>query len=99
MKLTVAALVGLVLVTIAGCGSQDRYQVTNPPTYMEILDGEFAAITRLPSLHNDTYSGRSAEVDGVMYFYASSGVVYRATDSGYETLPFIPGFFVQAMVA
>ena len=99
MKTIALACFSMVLLTLSGCGSQDRYQVADPPEYLEILEGDFANISRVPTVSNGSNRGRSAEVDGVMYFLPSSVSVYRVTESGYEILPFIPESSIRQMVA
>ncbi len=99
MKSITLVLFGLVPLMLSGCGSQDRYQVMEPSPYMEIQEGRFATISRVPSLHNRGTSYSTAEVDGVVYFSSGSQIVYRVTDEGYETLPIIPDLFVNHMVA
>ena len=99
MKSITLALFGLVLLMLSGCGSQDRYQVMEPSPYVEIHESRFATISRVPSLHNHGTSYSTAEVDGVMHFSSGSGIVYKVTDEGYETLPIISGFFESHLVA
>ncbi len=97
MKISYGVYLGWLLL-LSGCGSQDRYQVTDPPIYMEVHEGSFAQINRIPIMHNVGHGYLTAKVNGEIYFSGENGNTYKNTSTGYQALPAISGFKIKDMV-
>ncbi len=48
-------LLFLVLLSLLGCGTQDRYQVMEPTTLLPVQDAEWGTLTRIQTLWNGSY--------------------------------------------
>ncbi len=91
----------LVLYLLVGCGTQDRYQVTEPAGFQPIEISEWATLTPVQALWNSTFSSSSLVIqDHSPVFFPDDNLVYRATSEGFQVMPTLPkGIGLRAAIS
>lgn len=87
MKLSLFKILLPVLVMLAGCGSQDRYEVMDPPGGLVIEESNWGQITKLETVHNRLSPGPATVIGNDHYFGSVDGMIYRPVGTGYEVQP------------
>ena len=87
------------LMLLAGCGSQDRYEVMPANSNYIIEEQAWGTVTGVTTVHNNFNPSPAAVVDGRFYFGSRGGMVYAVTPTGFETLPRPNDLFVRDLIA
>lgn len=101
MKSVLSALFLVFLVALmvmAGCGSQDRYQVVGPGLAMVVEESHWADLFPVQGFGNVYGRYRAVEWNGDLVFGAYGSLVYRVLPEGYEPLTPLPDdFYIRGL--